>query len=179
MTATVAVRDLAAFVHRRGDIHFRYTGSATAAEGIGAQRRAQPRREGYRRELPVAATVARNGVALRIGGRIDGIDEAARVIEEYKTTRSEVAGLHAHIGHLHLAQLKLYAALLNAMGEATRREAWRLCLSSTCIRTTEPQRNSKRHIGGTTWRSFSRTRWRPTPLGWLALRCASSAAMRV
>ena len=120
--ATVAVRDLAAFVHRRGDIHHRYTGSATAAEGIGAQRRAQPQREGYRRELPVAATVVRNGVALSIRGRIDGIDEAARVIEEYKTTRSEVAGLHAHIGHLHLAQLKLYAALLNAMDEATRPE---------------------------------------------------------
>ncbi len=128
--ATVAVRDLAAFVHRRGDIHYRYTGSATATEGIGAQRRAQPQREGYRREVPVAATVTRNGVTLRIRGRIDGIDDGARLIEEYKTTRSEVAGLHAHIGHLHMAQLKLYAALANGMEEEApaNREAWRLRL---------------------------------------------------
>ena len=127
--ATVAVRDLAAFVHRRGDIHYRYTGSATAAEGIGAQRRAQPQREGYRREVPVAATVTRNGVTLSIRGRIDGIDDGAHLIEEYKTTRSEVAGLHAHLGHLHMAQVKLYAALMNDMEEApANRAAWRLRL---------------------------------------------------
>ncbi len=128
-TATVAVRDLAAFVHRRGDIHYRYAGSATATEGIGAQRRAQPEREGYRREVPVAATVTRNGVTLRIRGRIDGIDDGARLIEEYKTTRSEVTGLHAHIGHLHMAQLKLYAALVNTTKQApANRDAWRLRL---------------------------------------------------
>ena len=130
LSATVAVRDLAAFVHRRGDIHYRYTGSATALEGIGAQRRAQPERESYRREVPVAASVTDNGVTLSIRGRIDGIDEAAGVIEEYKTTRSEVAGLHAHIGHLHMAQLKLYAALVNGgSGEAAvPRDAWQLRL---------------------------------------------------
>ena len=131
--ATVAVRDLAAFVHRRGDIHYRYTGSATAVEGIGAQRRAQPNREGYRREVPVEGTFEGNGVSLRIRGRIDGIDDDAGLIEEYKTTRSEVEGLHAHIGHLHMAQLKLYAALVNAMEDtamaaSARRDAWRLRL---------------------------------------------------
>ena len=130
--ATVAVRDLAAFVHRRGDIHYRYNGSATALEGIGAQRRAQPNREGYRREAPVEATFQENGVSLRVRGRIDGIDDDAGLIEEYKTTRSEVQGLHAHIGHLHMAQLKLYAALVNAMDNAAKkapgRDAWRLRL---------------------------------------------------
>ena len=130
VSATVAVRDLAAFVHRQGDIHYRYTGSATALEGIGAQRRAQPEREGYRREVPVAASVTDNGVTLSIRGRIDGIDDGAGVIEEYKTTRSEVAALHDHIGHLHMAQLKLYAALVNGgSGEAAPpRDAWRLRL---------------------------------------------------
>ncbi len=129
-SVTVAVRDLAAFVHRRGDIHYRYTGSATAMEGIGAQRRAQPEREGYRREVPVEATFEANGVSLRIRGRIDGIDDDAGLVEEYKTTRSDVQGLHAHIGHLHMAQLKLYAALVDTMDEppARRRDAWRLRL---------------------------------------------------
>ena len=124
--AAVAVRDLAAFVHRRGDIHYRYNGSATAVEGIGAQRRAQPEREGYRREVPVTATVADHGIALSIRGRIDGVDDNAGVIEEYKTTRSEVSRLHAHVGHLHMAQLRLYAALMNQGEEA--RDAWRLRL---------------------------------------------------
>ncbi len=129
VVAAVAVRDLAAFVHRRGDIHYRYTGSATAQEGIGAQRRAQPEREGYRREVRVAASVTENGVALSIRGRLDGIDDGAGVIEEYKATRSEVAALHAHSGHLHMAQLKLYAALINdGCGEAAPRDAWRLRL---------------------------------------------------
>ena len=130
LSATVAVRDLAAFVHRRGDIHYRYTGSATAVEGIGAQRRAQPERDGYRREVPVATSVTDNGVTLCIRGRIDGIDDAAGVMEEYKTTRSEVAALHAHIGHLHMAQLKLYAALVNDGdgAAAAPRDAWRLRL---------------------------------------------------
>ena len=130
LSATVAVRDLATFVHRRGDIHYRYSGSATALEGIGAQRRAQPEREGYRREVPVTASVTDNGVTLSIRGRIDGIDDGAGVIEEYKTTRSEVAALHAHIGYLHMAQLKLYAALINGgSGEAVPpRDAWRLRL---------------------------------------------------
>ena len=127
--ATVAVRDLAAFVHRRGDIHYRYTASATAREGISAQRRAQPEREGYRREVPVEATATRNGVELRIRGRIDGIDDGAGLIEEYKTTRSEVPALHGHIGHLHMAQLKLYAGLVNATeAPPASRDAWRLRL---------------------------------------------------
>lgn len=129
ISATVAVRDLAAFVHRRGDIHYRYTASATAREGISAQRRAQPEREGYRREVPVEATFTRNGVELRIRGRIDGIDDGAGVIEEYKTTRSEVPALHGHIGHLHMAQLKLYAGLVNATeAPPASRDAWRLRL---------------------------------------------------
>ena len=128
-SATVAVRDLAAFVHRRGDIHYRYTSSATAQEGISAQRRAQPEREGYRREVPVEATFTRNGVELRIRGRIDGFDDGAGLIEEYKTTRSEVPALHGHIGHLHMAQLKLYAGLVNATeAPPASRDAWRLRL---------------------------------------------------
>ena len=133
LCATVAVRDLAAFVHRRGDIHYRYGGSATALEGIRTQRQTQPEREGYRREMPVSAAVTDNGVTLTIRGRMDGIDDGAGVIEEYKTTRSEVAALHAHIGHLHMAQLKLYAALVNGESESesgavASRDAWRLRL---------------------------------------------------
>ena len=122
--ATVAVRELAAFVHRRGDLHYRYDRATTAVEGIGAQRRAQRGRpDGYRREVPVEATVHRHGVALTVRGRIDGFDGDAGLVEEFKTTRSDVERLHAHLGHVHMAQLKLYAALVGG-----DRPAWRLRL---------------------------------------------------
>ncbi|MYI82277.1 MAG: ATP-dependent DNA helicase, partial [Chloroflexi bacterium] len=123
--ATVAVRELAAFVHRRGDLHYRYDRATTAVEGIGAQRRAQRGRpDSYRREVAVEATLERHGVALTVRGRIDGFDPEAGLIEEFKTTRSDVERLHAHLGHLHLAQLRLYAGLVDE-----ERPSWRLRLT--------------------------------------------------
>ena len=125
MAATVAVRELAAFVHRRGDLHYRYDRATTAVEGIGAQRRAQRGRpDSYRREVGVEATLERHGVALTVRGRIDGFDPEAGLIEEFKTTRSDVERLHAHLGHLHVAQLRLYAGLVEA-----ERPSWRLRLT--------------------------------------------------
>ena len=126
--ATIGVRELAANVHRRGDIHYRYEGVATAAEGIAAQRRAQRGRpESYLREVPVAATVQEHGIALTVRGRIDGLDRAAGVIEEFKTTRADIDGLHGHIGALHWAQLKLYGALAGMESDAPPN--WRLKLT--------------------------------------------------
>ena len=125
VAATVGVRELAAFVHRRGDLHYRYDRATTAVEGIGAQRRAQRGRpETYRREAPAEATLTRHGVALTVRGRIDGFDPEAGLIEEFKTTRSDIERLHAHLGHLHLAQLRLYAGLVGR-----ERESWRLRLA--------------------------------------------------
>ena len=125
VVATVAVRELAAFVHRRGDLHYRYDRATTAVEGIGAQRRAQRGRpDSYRREVAVEATLERHGVALTVRGRIDGFDPEAGLIEEFKTTRSDVERLHAHLGHLHLAQLRLYAGLVDE-----ERPSWRLRLT--------------------------------------------------
>ena len=125
VAATVAVRELAAFVHRRGDLHYRYDRATTAVEGIGAQRRAQRGRpDSYRREAPVEAILARHGVAVTVRGRIDGFDPEAGLIEEFKTTRSDIERLHAHLGHLHMAQLRLYAGLVG--GE---RASWRLRLT--------------------------------------------------
>ena len=143
LAVTVAVRELAAFVHRRGDLHYRYDRATTAVEGIGAQRRAQRGRpEGYRREAPVEATLHGHGVALTVRGRIDGIDADAGVIEEFKTTRSDIGRLHAHLGHLHMAQLNLYAALVG--GE---RATWRLRLVYL-----RPDRDASREVEETATR---------------------------
>ncbi len=125
VAATVGVRELAAFVHRRGDLHYRYDRATTAVEGIGAQRRAQRGRpDSYRREAPVEVTLARHGVVLTVRGRIDGFDPEAGLIEEFKTTRSDIERLHAHLGHLHMAQLRLYAGLVGG-----DRASWRLRLA--------------------------------------------------
>ena len=169
VAATVGVRELAAFVHRRGDLHYRYDRATTAVEGIGAQRRAQRGRpDSYRREAPVEATLARHGVALTVRGRIDGFDPEAGLIEEFKTTRSDIERLHAHLGHLHLAQLRLYAGLV---GED--RASWRLRLAYL-----RPDDGSSWHVEETVTREDAAdylARTVEAYAAWLARRLAHTA----
>ena len=105
----VSVTELAEFVHRRGDIHYPHQSATLAQEGIARQKSyQQDRGESYRRERSVSATFGE----LEISGRIDGWDAEARLVEEVKTTRGDPGELHAHAGDVHLAQLRLYGALL-------------------------------------------------------------------
>ena len=111
----VSVKDLAEFVHRRGDIRYHEQSATLAAEGIARQKSYQADRgESYRREHRVSATFG----DLAISGRIDGWDPAARLLEEIKTTRNDPAELHAHAGDVHEAQLRLYGAMLVLADEA-------------------------------------------------------------
>ena len=108
------MKELAAFVHRRGDLHYRYQSATLAAEGIARQKAWQRNRAaGYRREVRVGASHG----GLAVSGRVDGWDADAGVVEEVKTTRADAAALHRHVGHEHLAQVRLYAALLALAGE--------------------------------------------------------------
>ena len=105
----VSVKELAEFVHRRGDIHYRYQSATLAREGIARQKSyQQDRADSYRREHRVAATFGE----LEISGRIDGWDPSSRLVEEVKTTRVDPTELHAHAGDVHQAQLRLYGAML-------------------------------------------------------------------
>ena len=105
----LGVKELAQFVHRRGDIHYRYEFSALAAEGIARQKEYQQHRAAsYQREVSVKATYGQ----LSIHGRIDGWDPEQRLVEEVKTTRADAEALHARIGAVNTAQLKLYGAML-------------------------------------------------------------------
>ena len=105
----VAVKELAEFVHRRGDIHGSAASATLAQEGIARQKEWQAQRgDGYRREHRVAARFG----SLEVSGRIDGWDAAAGVVEEIKTTRADARQLHAQAGDVNLAQLRLYAGLL-------------------------------------------------------------------
>ena len=105
----VGVKDLAHFVHRRGDIHYRYENSALAQEGIARQQSYQrDRPASYRSEVAVAAEFA----GLVVTGRIDGWDAEATVVEEIKTTRADANELHARTGDVNSAQLRLYGGML-------------------------------------------------------------------
>ena len=112
---TLAVRTVAEFVHRRGDIHARLDGRTRAEEGIATQRRLQrDRGEGYQRERAVALDVVLGGEPVRLAGRIDGCDASGGpvVVEEIKTTRADPVAAHEHHASAHWAQATLYAGLL-------------------------------------------------------------------
>ncbi|MEQ8783551.1 MAG: ATP-dependent DNA helicase [Roseibium album] len=111
----LAVRNLAEFVHRRGDLHARLDGRTRAEEGIATQRRLQRGcGDGYQRERPVALRVILAGVPVTISGRVDGCDVSGGVVlvEEFKTTRADAQRSHDHHASAHWAQALLYAGLL-------------------------------------------------------------------
>lgn len=105
----VSVKELAEFVHRRGNVRYRRRSPTLAREGIARQKSyQQDRGESYRREHRVDAAFGE----LQISGRIDGWDPADRLVEEIKTTRADPDELHDHAGDVHQAQLRLYGAML-------------------------------------------------------------------
>jgi len=123
----IAVRNLAQLTCRSGDIHFRYDDSTDSREGIDTQKRLQRERgPTYEREVPVKGVWCDGFAELELAGRVDGCDLSAGVVEEFKTTRSEAERLYAEAGGVHVAQLRLYAALLSRLHP--ERTEWRLRL---------------------------------------------------
>lgn len=111
----IPVRDLVAFVHRTGGLAGRgvFRASDRALEGGKAHRRVQSRRTGdYEAEVPVEWNAVRGRVNLTIAGRIDGLREghAPPLVEEIKSVDRFWDGI---ADQLHLAQLKIYAAILS------------------------------------------------------------------
>ena len=124
---TVAVRDLAAFCHRSGDIDHRFSPSPTGLQGVqGHQAIYRRRPDSYRSEYPVEYRHGNgrhgngrhdNGdLVLILRGRADGYDPAAGVVEEIKTCRVQAGAIPEAVTRLHLAQARLYAAII-AVGE--------------------------------------------------------------
>lgn len=109
----VSVRDLVTFCHRRGDIDHRYTPSPTAAQGIAGHSRVYRRRgSDYQSEYPVSYRYQQHGLDILLRGRADGYDPAATRVEEIKTCRGDPARIPAEVSQLHLAQARIYAALI-------------------------------------------------------------------
>ena len=116
---SVGVKDLAEFVHRRGDIHFRFATATSAEEGIYSQHQyqklVQENSEKYVKELSLSGICELRSVKLKLSGRLDGFDivnESTVLIEEIKTTRNDPAAVFNHSGSVHFAQAKLYAGLM-------------------------------------------------------------------
>ena len=117
----VAVSKLAEFVHRRGDIDSRLEEVTTSQEGILSQQGYQARRSiatpDYESEVVCSRTFETTGAKLTVLGRVDGIFASAEgsevpVIEEIKTTRLDPSVNYASRSDVHLAQVKIYSAML-------------------------------------------------------------------
>ncbi len=113
-----SVRELVGFVWRTGDLAGEGGGlrssNQRAVEGTRGHRRLQQSRgEGYEPEVPVEALFERGEVRLRLAGRVDGLwrEGEVPVVEEIKTVDLRWKG---ESDPLHIAQLRLYGALLAA-----------------------------------------------------------------
>ncbi|KAA1189764.1 ATP-dependent DNA helicase [Pseudohalioglobus sediminis] len=111
----VSVRDLVAFCHRSGDIDHRYTPAPTAEQGVAGHERVYRRRgASYQREFAVSYRFQRDDHALLLRGRADGYDREAGLLEEIKTCRGDPANIPPAVSRLHLAQARIYAAIIAA-----------------------------------------------------------------
>jgi DNA excision repair protein ERCC-2 len=109
----ISVRELAEFVHRRGDLggESTFRRSNRALEGIkGHKRIQQSRGDDYRPEVPVERSFVKGDVNLRVIGRVDGIVEGLTpLVEEIKTVEP---GWSKEADPVHWAQLRIYAGIL-------------------------------------------------------------------
>ena len=110
---TVTVTELARFCHRSGDIDHRFTPSPSGAEGTaGHQRLYRQRPDSYQTEYAVNHRQEVAGIHLLLRGRADGYDPAQGVVEEIKTCRVAPDSIPEAVAALHLAQGRLYAAII-------------------------------------------------------------------
>jgi len=110
---SVSVRDLVSFCHRSGDIDHRFTPSPTGEQGIEGHQRVYRRRpESYHSEYPVEYRHCEGGLQLLLRGRADGYDPAEGVVEEIKTCRVPAGSIPESVSRLHLAQGRVYGALI-------------------------------------------------------------------
>jgi DNA excision repair protein ERCC-2 len=112
---TVAVRELAAFCFRCGDIDYRFTPSPTGVEGVEGHQQVYRRRpSSYLQEHSLQASFEAEDFSLLLRGRADGYDPQAGYVEEIKTCRVARDAVPAAVETLHWSQALLYAALVLA-----------------------------------------------------------------
>jgi len=114
-TITVAVADLTRFCYRSGDIDHRFSPSPTSAEGIAGHQRLYTRRPNtYVPEFTVEWSQQRAEIELIVRGRADGYDPKQAIVEEIKTCRVAPEKIPESVSRQHMAQGRLYAAIIAA-----------------------------------------------------------------
>jgi DNA excision repair protein ERCC-2 len=109
----VAVRELVAFCHRSGDIDQRFQASPTAADGQRGHREVARRRPAdWEAEVALSHRWSDGERTLLLRGRADGVQRDAGLVEEIKTCRVDPARIPEAQSRQHLAQGRLYAAML-------------------------------------------------------------------
>lgn len=117
MKLSIGVSELATFVHRRGDINYRFDESTQMHEGIRAQQQYQDQQlkelHHYSREHHLSRQFVYEDLQLNVSGRADGVLlNPTILVEEVKATRKPVDELFQSRGTEHVAQARLYAAML-------------------------------------------------------------------
>lgn len=98
------------FCHRSGDIDYRFRPSPTGVQGTeGHQRVYRNRPASYQSEYSVQYRVSGE---LLLRGRADGYDPESGIVEEIKTCRVRPESIPESITRLHMAQARLYAAMI-------------------------------------------------------------------
>ena len=117
----VAVRNLAAFCHKSGDLDLRFTPAPTAVEGIEGHQTVYKRRsDSYQQEVSLNGEYTiDDDYQLKVSGRADGYDPDSHCLEEIKTFRGEVESILANHTALHWAQAKIYGHLFLLSGVET------------------------------------------------------------
>jgi DNA excision repair protein ERCC-2 len=113
----VSVRILVEYASRSGDISVGFIGSNRPVEGIhGHQAIQHTRPENYTPEVPISHVTETETISLNIIGRIDGIfeDHDRVIIDEIKTTYSDLEKIAGQENPSHWAQAKIYAYMYAA-----------------------------------------------------------------
>ncbi len=115
MELNIAVRKIVEYVMLSGDLELdRFVSSSRAMAGIAVHKKIQKDRgDDYSSEVFVSHTFDRDGINLKVSGRIDGIyhDDGKTVIEEIKSTTETINRLKLKKNKHHWAQAKFYGYL--------------------------------------------------------------------
>ena len=175
---TIAIAELARFCHRSGDIDHRFSPSPTGVQGVAGHQRVYARRpasylQRIRRRIPAQEPA----LQLTLRGRADGYDPQQDLVEEIKTCRIPPDS-HSRAGgpRLHLAQGRLYAAIIAAQGNLEQHGSPRHLVQYRQRAGVQPQRTLFRRRTGRFPRA---TRWRASPTGCTRSRNCGARAMPV
>lgn len=119
----IAVAELARFCHRSGDIDHRFSPSPSGAQGVAGHQRLYSRRpSSYISEYAVEYQHRETALHLTVRGRADGFDPERGLVEEIKTCRVPPDTIPEPVAQLHMAQGRLYAAIIAAQGNISSLE---------------------------------------------------------